>query len=130
MGSAEGAAKSRAAFLAKWRAGEIRTVRRVGASGLAQAFVPVQRVFVPKVQLLGRAIMALMLGPLPAPELAKRCGVEVEDLADCVEMLRPHVQAIRLGEVHLVFGLWESWAAIHEARERLLVVEEVCRVAA
>lgn len=130
MGSAAGAAKSRAAFLAKWRAGQIKTVRRVGASGLAQVFVPVQRVFVPRVQLLGRVIMALLLGPLPAPELAQRCGVELEDLADCADMLRPHVQALRLGEVYLVFGLWESWAGIHEARARLLDGPQVHDVAA
>lgn len=130
MGSAEGAAKSRAAFLAKWKAGEIRTVRRVGASGITEVFVPVQRVWVPRERLLGRVVMALFLGPLTAPELAARCGVDLEELEDIAEMLRPHAQAIRVAGVLLVFGRWESWGAVHEARERLLVVEEVQRVAA
>lgn len=122
MGSAEGAAKSRAAFLAKCR---------VGASGIARPFVPAQRVHVSPVTLAGRVAIVLALhGALTVAELARRCGVTVEELEAVAPSLRHHAEALRIGNELLVYGRRESWAAIWEARARLLAREEVCRVAA
>lgn len=130
MGSREGAAKARAVFLARVRAGEIRVSGKVGASGVVRSIVPVQRVWVPPARLVGRVLLALFAGPLTAEEIADRCGVEVEELEDVAGLLRWHVEALRIGGELLVYWRRESWGPIWEARARLLAREEVCRVAA
>lgn len=85
--------------------------------------VPVQSIFVPDVRLLGRAIMALIAGPLTATELAARCGIDLDDLHDRAHVLKAHVCALRIGDEYLLFGRWEAWSAIHDARARLLANE-------
>ena len=118
-GSAIGAAKATAARLAKLRAG-------IPLGAGPRKVIPLQRVFVPPQRLLGRAVMALFLGPLTADQLAKRCGVDLEELADVAALLRPHAEALRIGEGWLVFGRWESWSAVHEARASLIGEERRC----
>ena len=130
MGSREGAAKARATFLARVRAGEIRVTGKAGASGVVLPIVHAQRVWVPRERLLGRAILALAAGPLTAPQLAARCGVDLEELEDVAGLLRPHAEALRIGDELLAYLRIESASVVFEARARLLATEEVCRVAA
>lgn len=78
--------------------------------------IPVQSIYVPTERLIGRAVMALMLGPLPAGELAARCGVSLDELAERAHVLRPWVEAIRLEATDLAYGRWESCARVEDAR--------------
>lgn len=129
MGSREGAAKARATFLARVRSGEIVVTGK--PAGHVLPFVPLQRVYLSPVTLAGRVAIVLDLhGPLTVAELARRCEVTVDELEDVAPLLRAHAEALLVGDELLVYGRRESWAAIWEARARLLAREEVCRVAA
>lgn len=97
---------------------------------VALPIVHAQRVWVPRERLLGRAILALAAGPLTAPQLAARCGVDLEELEDVAGLLRPHAEALRIGDELLAYLRIESASVVFEARARLLAREEVCRVAA
>lgn len=93
--------------------------RIVTKSGLLRPqFIPAQRVWLPLPRLLGRIMIELAGGPAPATEIARRCGVGIDELDAAAPRLRGHAVALRLPDGgHMLASHRESASALFDAME-------------